>query len=67
MRDISGNGKAAIAAETGTIREGNSALTDLVMDGLNVQLSPLSQDGAKGTADVRTMAYRDRILEAVGR
>lgn len=67
MSDISGNGKAAMAVETGTAQGVNSVLTDLVMEGLDVQLSPSLQDGDKGTANSRAMAYRDRILEAAGR
>ena len=67
MSDITGKGKATIAAETGTAREENTVLTDLVMDGLDVQISPSLQDGIEGAANTRAMAYRDRILEAAGR
>ena len=67
MSDITGNGNMEMEAETGTAQEGDSALTDLVMEGLNVQLSPSLQDGSKDTANDRAFAYRDRILEAAGR
>ena len=67
MSDISGNGKVAMASETGTAREGSSVLKDLIMDGLDVQISPLLQDGTEGAANARAVAYRDRILEAAGR
>ena len=56
-----------MVAETGTVQEGNSVLTDLVVEGLDVQLSPSLQDGTEGTANARAMAYRDRILEAADR
>ena len=67
MSDITGKGNVVMAAETGTALEGNSVLTDLVVEGMDVQLSPLLQDGAEGKANARAMAYRDRILEAAGR
>ena len=67
MSDITGNGKAVVATENGTVREGNSILTDLVMEGLDVQISPSLQDGDESTANARAIAYRDRILEAAGR
>ena len=67
MSDITGNGNVIMAAETGTAPEGNSVLTDLVMEGLEIQLSPAFQDGVEGKANARAMAYRDRILEAAGR
>lgn len=67
MSDIAGKENAAMTAETGTVQGGNPAFTDLVMEGLNVQLSPSLQDGSKDTANDRAMAYRDRILEAAGR
>ena len=67
MSDITGNGKAVVATENGTVREGNSILTDLVMEGLDVQISPSLQDGTEGAANARAMAYWDRILEAAGR
>ena len=67
MSDITGNGNVIMAAETGTAPEGNYVLTDLVMEGLDVQLSPMLQDGGEVTANARAMAYRDRILEAAGR
>ena len=67
MSDITGNGNVIMAAETGTAPEGNSVLTDLVMEGLEIQLSPAFQDGAEGKSNARAMAYRDRILEAAGR
>ena len=56
-----------MVAETGTDRGENSVLTDLVVEGMDVQLSPLLQDGAEGKANARAMAYRDRIIEAAGR
>ena len=67
MTDITGNGKAVMTAEIGTVQEGNSVLTDLVMEGLDVQLSPSLQDGTEGTTNARAIAYRDRILEAADR
>ena len=66
MSDISGNGKSAMAVETGTAQGVNSVLTDLVMEGLDVQISPSPQDGTEGAANARAMGYRDRILEATG-
>ena len=56
-----------MVAETGTVRERDSVLTDLVVEGMDVQLSPTLQDGVEVTANARAMAYRDRILEAAGR
>ena len=67
MSDIARNENAVMAAETGTIRGGNSTPTDLVMGGLDIQLSPSLQDGPKDTANDRVMTYRDRILKAAGR
>ena len=67
MSDITGNGNVIMAAEIGTAPEGNSVLTDLVVEGMEIQLSPLSQDGVESTANARAMAYRDRILETAGR
>ena len=67
MSDITGNGNVGMAAETGTAQEGNSALTDLVMEGLDIQLSPSIRGESEGTANARAMAYRDRILEAAGK
>ena len=67
MSDITGNGNVAMAAETGTAQEGNFALTDLVMEGLDIQLSPSIIGETEGTANARAKAYRDRILEAAGR
>ena len=67
MSDITGNGNMVMEAETGTALEGNSVLTDLVVEGMDVQLSPLLQDGVESTANARAIAYRDRILEAAGR
>ena len=67
MSDITGNGNVIMAAETETAPEGNSVLTDLVVEGMDVQLSPTLQDGVEVTANARAMAYRDRILEAAGR
>ena len=67
MSDIAGNENVAMAAETGAVQGENSALTDLVMEGLDVQLSPSLKDGPKETPNARAKAYRDRILEAVGR
>ena len=67
MSDIMGNGNVVMAAETGTAPEGNSVLTDLVMEDLDIQLSPSIRGGGEGTANARAMAYRDRILEATGR
>ena len=67
MIDITGNEDAVMVTENGTVREGNSVLTDLVVEGMEIQLSPLSQDGVESTANARAMAYRDRILEAAGR
>ena len=67
MIDITGNEDAMMVTETGTVQEGNSVLTDLVVEGMEIQLSPLLQDGVESTANARAMAYRDRILEATGR
>ena len=67
MSGIAGKGNAAMETETGTVRGGNSTLTDLVMGGMDVQLSPSLQDGSKDTANDRARSYRDRILEAAGR
>ena len=67
MSDITGNGNAVMAAEIGTDRGENSVLTDLVMEGLDIQLSPSIRGESEGTANARAMAYRDRILEVAGR
>ena len=67
MSDITGNGNVGMAAETGTALEKNSVLTDLVMEGLDIQLSPSIIGETEGTANARAKAYRDRILEAAGR
>ena len=67
MSDITGNGNMVMEAETGTALEGNSVLTDLVVEDMEIQLSPLLQDGDESTANARAIAYRDRILEAAGR
>ena len=67
MSDITGNGNMVMEAETGTAQEGNSALTDLVMEGLDIQLSPSIRDESEGIANARAMAYRDRILEVASR
>ena len=67
MSDITGNGNVVMAAEIGTAQEGDSVLTDLVMEGLDIQLSPSIIGETEGTANARAKAYRDRILEAAGR
>ena len=67
MSDITRNGNMEMEAETGTAQEGDSALTDLVMEGLDIQLSPSIRGKGEGTANARAMAYRDRILEVAGR
>ena len=67
MIDITGNEDAVMVTETGTVQEGNSVLTDLIVEGMEIQLSPLLQDGGESTANARAMVYRDRILEATGR
>ena len=67
MSNITGNGDAMMAVDAGTVQEGNSVLTDLVMGGLEIQLSTSLQDGVEGKANARAIAYRDRILEAVSR
>ena len=67
MSDIAGKGNAVMAVKTGTVGERNPLPTDLVMEGLDVQLSPSLQDGPKEAADARAQSYRDRILEAAGR
>ena len=67
MSDITGNGNVGMAAETGTALEENSVLTDLVMEGLDIQLSSSIRGGGEDTSNARAMAYRDRILEAAGR
>ncbi len=67
MSDITGNGNVVMAAEIGTAQEGDSVLTDLVMEGMDIQLSPSIRGEGEGTTNARAMAYRDRILEAAGR
>ena len=67
MSDIAGNENAVMSAETGAVQVESSVLTDLVVEGMDVQLSPLLQDGVESTANARAMAYRDRILETAGR
>ena len=67
MSDITGKGNVVMAAETGTALEGNSVLTDLVVEDMEIQLSPSLQNGVESTANARAIAYRDRILEAAGR
>ena len=67
MSNITGNGDAVIAAITGTVQRGDPVFTDLIMEGLEIQLSPSLQDGVESTANARAMAYRDRIIEAAGR
>ena len=67
MSDIAGKENAVMTAETGTVQGKSSVLTDLVMGGLDVQLTPSLQDGSIETANARAKAYRDRILEAAGR
>ena len=67
MSDITGNGNVVMAAEIGTAQEGDSVLTDLVMEGMDIQLSPSIRGEGEGTTKARAMAYRDRILEAAGR
>ena len=67
MSDITGNGNVVMAAEIGTAQEGDSVLTDLVMEGMDIQLSPSIRGEGEGTANARAKAYRDRILEAAGR
>ena len=67
MSDIKGNGVVAMAAETGTAQRGDTVFTDLVVEGLDVQLSASLQDGGESTTNARAMAYRDRIIEAAGR
>ena len=67
MSDITGNGNVIMAAETGTAQRGDAVFTDLVVEGMDVQLSPLLQDGVESTANARAIAYRNRILEAAGR
>ena len=67
MSDITVNEDVMMVTETRAVREGNSVLTDLEVEGMEIQLSHLLQDGVEGTANARAMAYRDRILEAAGR
>ena len=67
MSDITVNEDVMMVTETRTVREGNSVLTDLEVEGMEIQLSHLLQDGVEGTANARAIAYRDRILEAAGR
>ena len=67
MSNITGNGNVVMAAETGATLEGNSVLTDLVVEDMEIQLSPSLQNGVESTANARAMAYRDRIIEAAGR
>ena len=61
MSDITGNGNMVMEAETGTALEGNSVLTDLVVEDMEIQFSPLLQDGIKsdimtGIGDEKTWA-----------
>ena len=67
MSDITGNEDGVMVTETGTVREGNSVLTDLVVEDMEIQLSPSLQDGSESKANARAIAYRDRILEAASR
>ena len=67
MSDLPGKGNVVMAAETGATLEGNSVLTDLVVEDMEIQLSPSLQNGVESTANARAMAYRDRILETAGR
>ena len=67
MSDITGNRNVIMAAETGTALEGNSVLTDLVVEDMEIQLSPSLQNGVESTANARAIAYWDRILEVAGR
>ena len=67
MSDITGKGNVVMAAETGATLEGNSVLTDLVVEDMEIQLSPSLQNGVESTANARAIAYRNRILEATGR
>ena len=67
MSDITGKGNVVMAAETGATLEGNSVLTDLVVEDMEIQLSPSLQNGVESTANARAMAYRERILETAGR
>lgn len=67
MSDITGKGNVVMAAETGATLEGNSVLTDLVVEDMEIQLSPSLQKGVESTANARAIAYRDRILETAGR
>ena len=67
MSDITGKGNVVMAAETGATLEGNSVLTDLVVEDMEIQLSPSLQNGVESTANARAIAYRDRILETAGR
>ena len=67
MSDITGKGNVVMAAETGATLEGNSVLTDLVVEDMEIQLSPSLQNGVESTANARAIAYRDRILGAAGR
>ena len=67
MSNIMGNGDAALGAETGTAQRGDTVFTDLVVEGLDVQLSPSLQNGGESKANARAIAYRERILETTGR
>ena len=67
MSNITGNGDVVMVAETGTALEGNSVLTDLVVEDMEIRLSPSLQNGVESTANARAIAYRDRILETAGR
>ena len=67
MSNIMGNGDAALAAETGTVQREDPVFTDLIMEDLEIQISPSLQDGGEGKANARAIAYWDRILEAAGR
>ena len=67
MSDIAGKEVVAMAAETGTAQRGDTVFTDLVVEGLDVQLSPSLQNGGESKANAQAIVYRDRILETTGR
>ena len=67
MSDITGNGNVVMAAEIGTAQEGDSVLTDLVMEGMDIQLSPSIRGESEGITNARGMADRDLILEVASR
>ena len=57
MSDIAGKENAVMTAETGAVQKGNSVTTDLVMEGMNVQL-------LTGTGSLKQPADTKRLNKA---